>query len=186
MSTAPSEVTRALSALADGDAAARERLWELVYRELKQMAQAQLARESGQASLVPTALVHEAYLRLLGNVADFDGRAHFFGAAGRAMRHILIEHARARLRDKRGGGVMPITWSPELDLAAPDGDALLQIDDALRRLESLDAAMVQVVELRWFGGLSVEETAVAMETSPRSVNRLWTSARAWLLAELAA
>ena len=179
-----SEITGALSALAEGGDAARDRLWSLVYTELRGMAQAQLARERGGISLVPTALVHEAYLRLVGDVSEFQHRAHFFGAAGIAMRRILVEHARARLRDKRGGGVAAVTLSPDLLAAAPDADRLLEIDDALRRLERHDAQMVRVVELRWFAGLAIEEVAEALALSPRSVNRLWTAARAWLLREL--
>lgn len=183
---AVSEVTQALAALADGQLDARDRLWELVYQELRQMAQSHLSREHGQASLVPTALVHETYLRLLGNLPDLAHRAHFFGAAGHAMRRILVERARARQRDKRGGGVAPVSWSAALGVAGPDDGELLDIDDLLRRLEQLDAQMVRVVELRWFAGLSVEETAAALATSPRTVNRSWTAARAWLLQQLAA
>jgi RNA polymerase sigma factor (TIGR02999 family) len=178
------EITGALAALAGGDAAAREQLWALVYADLRSMAKAQLARERDGVTLVPTALVHEAYLRLVGDVAGFENRAHFYGAAGHAMRRILVDHARARQRDKRGAGVAPVTLSPELGVAGPDAQALLEIDDALRRLEARDADMVRVVELRWFAGLSVEETAEALGQSPRSVNRLWTAARAWLIREL--
>jgi RNA polymerase sigma factor (TIGR02999 family) len=179
-----SEITAILAALAAGEADARDRLWSQVYDELRGMARAQLARERDGNSLVPTALVHEAYLRLVGDVAGFENRAHFFGAAGTAMRRILVEHARARQRDKRGGGIAPVTLSPELGLLAPDADRLLDIDEALRKLEAQDADMVRVVELRWFAGLSVEETAAALGQSPRSVNRLWTAARAWLIRDL--
>ena len=186
MSTPGNEITGALAALANGDGAAREQLWALVYADLRSMAKAQLARERDGVTLVPTALVHEAYLRLVGDVAGFENRAHFYGAAGNAMRRILVDHARARQRDKRGAGAAPVTLTPDLGVAAPDADALLEIDDALRRLEARDADMVRVVELRWFAGLSVEETAEALGQSPRSVNRLWTGARAWLIRELGA
>lgn len=179
-----SAITAALSALARGDEPARERLWSLVYAELRTMAKAQLARERDGVSLVPTALVHEAYLRLVGDEPGFRHRAHFFGAAGIAMRRILVEHARARLRDKRGGGAAAITLAPELAATAPDAGGLIEIDDALRRLERHDPQMVRVVELRWFAGLGIEEVAEALALSPRSVNRLWTAARAWLLREL--
>lgn len=184
MATPPSDITALLAALAGGDDGARDRLWETVYAELRGMARNQLAREREGVSLVPTALVHEAYLRLLGDTASFRNRAHFFGAAGHAMRRILVEHARARQRDKRGGGAMPVTLSPDLPVATPDAAHLIEIDEALRRLEALDAQMVRVVELRWFAGLSIEETAEALDTSPRSVNRVWTAARAWLVREL--
>ena len=186
MDPSRSDITEALNALADDNAAARERLWALVYAELRAMAQAQLARERGGVSLVPTALVHEAYLRLVGDVPGFRHRAHFFGAAGMAMRRILVEHARARLRDKRGGGAAAVTLSPELPLMTPAADRLIEIDDALRRLERHDAQMVRVVELRWFAGLPIEDVAEALGQSPRSINRLWTAARAWLIRELSA
>lgn len=186
MDSSRSDITGALNALADGDAAARERLWALVYGELRAMARAQLARERDGISLVPTALVHEAYLRLVGDVPDFRHRAHFFGAAGIAMRRILVEHARARLREKRGGGAAPVTLSPELIALAPAADRLIDIDDALRHLERHDAQMVRVVELRWFAGLPIEDVAEALGQSPRSINRLWTAARAWLIRELSA
>lgn len=179
-----SDITGVLNALANGDTSAHERLWALVYTELRSMAQAQLARERDGVSLVPTALVHEAYLRLVGDEPGFRHRAQFFGAAGTAMRRILVEHARARLRDKRGGGVPAVTLSPELAVMAPAADRLLEIDEALRRLEGHDAQMVRVVELRWFAGLSIEDAAQALDLSPRSVNRLWTAARAWLIREL--
>jgi len=185
MSPLRSDITAALGALAAGDAAAEANLWQLVYSELRTMAQAHLARERGANTLVPTALVHEAYLRLLGDTASFENRAHFFAAAGRAMRRILVDHARSRQRDKRGAGVAPITLLPQMQIAAPDALNLLEIDDALRKLEALDADMVSVVELRWFAGLSVEEAAAALGHSPRTVNRLWTAARAWLIRELA-
>lgn len=181
-----SDITGVLAALAGGDAQAQQRLWTLVYAELRGMARAQLAREREDITLVPTALVHEAYLRLVGAESSFENRAHFFGAAGKAMRRVLVEHARARHRDKRGGGVAPVTLSPELALAAPASDQLIEIDEALRKLEVHDADMVRVVELRWFAGLSVEETAAALGQSPRTVNRHWTLARAWLIRELAA
>jgi RNA polymerase sigma-70 factor (ECF subfamily) len=186
MTASGSDITALLAALAQGGPGAREQLWSAVYAELRGMAQAQLARERGGATLVPTALVHEAYLRLVGDVADFENRAHFFGAAGHAMRRILIDHARARQRDKRGNGIVPVTLSPELGIATPGADALLEVDDALRKLEALDPDMVQVVELRWFAGLSIEECAQALQQSPRSVNRRWTAARAWLIKELSA
>ncbi|MCI1711940.1 MAG: ECF-type sigma factor [Chiayiivirga sp.] len=186
MDSPRSDITALLATLASGDDSARAPLWTLVYTELRDMARLQLARERDGASLVPTALVHEAYLRLLGDVAGFENRAHFFGAAGNAMRRILVDHARSRQRDKRGGGIAPVTLSPELPLMTPSAERLIEIDAALRRLEQHDADMVRVVELRWFAGLSVEETAAATGHSPRSVNRLWTGARAWLLRELEA
>jgi RNA polymerase sigma factor (TIGR02999 family) len=179
------EITRLL-----GDAASRERsdrLLDALYPELKRLAQAKMARERADHTLSPTALVHEAWLRLVGAPAhSFENRAHFFAVAAEAMRRILIEHARAKSRQKRDGGARVDLDAIEAPLAdGVDTETMLALDAALTELEALDAAMAQVAVLRWFGGLSVEETAAALETSPRSVNRLWTQARAWLLVRLA-
>jgi RNA polymerase sigma factor (TIGR02999 family) len=167
-----------------------ETLLPLVYDELRKLARARLARERPGQTLQPTALVHEAYLRLRG-VGD-DGsppwahRGHFFGAAAEAMRRILIERARRYQRQRHGGELRRTTLQDREAVAAFDGDReeLLALDQALTRLEDRDAAMAQVVKLRYFAGLTVAETAAALETSPRSVNRLWTDARAWLFREV--
>ena len=143
-------------------------------------------RERADHTLSPTALVHEAWLRLVGaSVLSFENRAHFFAAAAEAMRRILIEHARAKARVKRDGGVRVDLAAIESQAAAGfDDDVMLALDSALSDLETHDPAMSQVAVLRYFGGLSVEEVAAALGTSPRSVNRLWTQARAWLLVRL--
>jgi len=182
----PQEVTRLLRAIDGGDEGAADRLLPLVYHELRQLARSRMARERPGATLQPTGLVHEAYLRLVGDgTARFASRAHFFGAAAEAMRRILIERARSRSRLKRGGDQRPesLTVDPESGLPGPD--ELLALDQSLARLEALDPRMAQVVKLRCFVGMSIRETADAMgeDVSPRTVNRLWTAARAWLLSE---
>lgn len=163
-----------------------DELIQLVYSELRALAHAWLARERPGHTLPPTALVHEAYLRLVSDPEmQWESRRHFFGAAAEAMRRILIERARRVSRQKRGGDQQRVT----LDEAFTPGDApaaeeVLAIDLALARLEVIDAEMSQVVKLRYFGGLTVEETADATGLSARSVNRSWTAARAWLKREL--
>ena len=163
-----------------------DELIQLVYAELRALARAWIAREPPGHTLPPTALVHEAYLRLVNDPGlQWENRRHFFGAAAEAMRRILIERARRVSRRKRGGGQTRVTLEEEATpAAAPDADQVLAVDEALQGLESLDAGMAQVVKLRYFGGLTVEETARALNLSPRSVNRNWTAARAWLKREL--
>ena len=164
-----------------GDQQAFEELIPIAYDELKGVAQKALTGERRAATLNCTALVHEAYLRLVDqNRMDWDGRAHFFGAAAKVMRRILIEHARKRLTEKRGGGAeqAPLDSFTAVVLA-PDLDAL-DLDRALTALAEADAESARVVELRCFGGLSIEECAEALGVSPSSVTRMWSFARAWL------
>ena len=160
-------------------------IFPLVYAELRRIAAREMRRERPGRTLQTTALVHEAYLRLLKDASlSFENRAHFLGIAARAMREILIEHARGRAARKRGGGAVRLTLD---DLAAPVAAPsidVLALDEALERLARLDARHARVVELRYFGGLSVEETASAMNLSPATVKRAWTLARAWLFREL--
>jgi RNA polymerase sigma factor (TIGR02999 family) len=185
MGEAPSSrVTRLLQDLGAGRREAAAQLLPLVYDELRRLARARLARE--RASLhQPTSLVHEAYLRLVGDAeCRWANRAHFFAAAAEAMRRIGVERARRRARLKRGGGGRRVTLDDDVPAAGPDPDETLALDAALARLEARDAAMADVVKLRYFAGLTVEETARAMELSPRSVKRLWAAARAWLYDEL--
>ena len=178
---APGDVSRLLHALGQSDSAADE-LFQRVYHELKQMARRRMARESAADTLTPTALVHDTYVRLFGQrVPQWENRRHFFAAAAEAMRRILIESARRRNADRRRSVRSDIT----IDAIAgtpedPDG-GLLVVDAALESLESLDPQMAAIVKLRFYGGLTVEETAELMEISPRSVNRGWTAARAWLI-----
>jgi len=168
-----------------GTQAVYDELFPLVYAELRRIAAREMRREKPGRTLQTTALVHEAYLRLLKDASlSFENRAHFLGIAAHAMREILIEHARARSARKRGGGAVRITLD---DLVAPVPSPsidVLALDEALQRLARLDQRHARVVELRYFGGLSVEETAVALELSPATVKRAWTVARAWLFREL--
>jgi RNA polymerase sigma factor (TIGR02999 family) len=169
-----------------GDRPALETLMPLVYGELRRLAAHYLRGERAGQTLQPTALVHEAYLRLLKDRPDrWQNRAHFSAIAAHVMRQILIERARARNAQKRGGGQPRVTFDESLPAAAdaPSID-VLAVDTALERLAALDADQARIVELRYFGGLSIEETAEAMGISPATVKRHWTLARAWLAAEL--
>jgi RNA polymerase sigma factor (TIGR02999 family) len=182
----PGAVTQLLAKVGAGNQAAFDEVFPLVYAELRRIAAREMRREKPGRTLQTTALVHEAYLRLLKDASlSFENRAHFLGIAAHAMREILIEHARARSARKRGGGAVRITLD---DLVAPVPSPsidVLALDEALQRLARLDERHARVVELRYFGGLSVEETAVALELSPATVKRAWTIARAWLFRELA-
>jgi RNA polymerase sigma factor (TIGR02999 family) len=184
MATAPPDVTELL-ARAAGDPTASAAAYTALYAELRRIAAAQMARERAGHTLTPTALVHEAWMRLGGTAPrTANNRQHFLAIATIAMRRILVDHARAALRDKRGAGVTPVTLVTELPQAGTDPAELLALDDALTRLAERDAAMARVVELRWFGGLDIDETAAVLALSPRTVNRHWTGARAWLAREL--
>lgn len=175
------QVTALLSQARAGDPRAAEDLLPLVYRELRRLAQARLQQERPGQTLQATALVHEAYLRLVGDThMEWNGRAHFFGAAAEAMRRILIDRARRKSSQRRGGELhrteLRTAHAPE-----PPGDAsLLDLDRALAGLEENDAQMAAIVKLRYFAGLTVAETAAALELSTRTVNRNWRAAQAWL------
>jgi hypothetical protein len=183
-------VTLLLDQATAGDRHAAAELLPLVYNELRRLAQANMGREGSAnvQTLQPTALVHEAYLRLLGpahaDAAKWDSRGHFFAAAATAMRRILIDRARAKCSDKRGGGAPKAELTDDAVASEPDaqgkGEEILALDEALSRLEVLDARASQVVLLRYFGGLTVEQTAAAMGVSPATVKKSWTFARAWL------
>ena len=175
------EVTRLLNEAGAGDADAARDLFPLIYDELRGLAAQRMREERDGHTLQPTALVHEAFLRLTkGQTEAFEDRRHFYLAAAQAMRRILIEHARARGRDKRGGDRQRI----ELDDRLPDGQStpedIVVLNDALRKLEAIDEVMGEVVALRYFAGFSVNETADVLGISGRTVNRHWTAARAWL------
>ena len=176
-----SDVTRILAAIEGGDARAADELLPLVYEQLRRIAQQRMAEERSGHTLQATALVHEAYLRLVGGQeVGWANRAHFYFAAAEAMRRILIEHARKRNRIKRGGDRRRAPVSVA-DLAAEeDFEEIVAVDDAIRRLEEEDAQAARVVRLRFFAGLSVDETARALDVSPRTVAREWAYARAWL------
>lgn len=157
----------------------------LVYQELRRIAAAYMRRERPGQTLQPTALVHEAYLRLAGaGGAAWNDRHHFVGIAARSMRQILVEHARARGAQKRWGNLNRVSLSESLALAADPGAMLPALDEALTRLEQIDPEQARIVELRFFAGLSIEEAADALRISPATLKRRWSLARAWLFREL--
>ncbi len=173
------DVTYLLSAIDAGEPEAAQQLLTLVYDDLRRLAARRLAHEAPGQTLQPTALVHEAYLRLLGTKAvNWDGRAHFFAAAAEAMRRILVENARRKRALKRGAGAMRQELDEAALLAPEPREDLLALDEALTELAAADAA--DLVQLRYFGGLSIPEAARILGISPRSADRLWAYARAWL------
>ena len=179
------EITGLLRAWSGGDQAALERLTPLVYKELRRLARGYMARERPDHSLQATALVNEAFVRLVeAEGIRWQDRAHFFGVSAQMMRRILVDAARARGSSKRGGPLAKVNLDESID-ALPDRDRqLVALDDALEALAQFDARKAKVVELRFFGGLSVEETAEVLKISPQSVLRDWNIARAWLLREM--
>jgi RNA polymerase sigma-70 factor (ECF subfamily) len=180
-----SEVTQLLVAWSSGDRVALDQLAPLVEHELRRLAQLYLRRESTGHTLQPTALVNEAYLRLIEwQSVDWKGRAHFFAVAARMMRNILVTHAVTRRREKRGGGAVAIELDASHAITPQPASDILALDDALNKLATIDERKAQVVELRFFGGLSEEETAEVLSTSLRTVQREWNMARAWLFREL--
>jgi RNA polymerase sigma factor (TIGR02999 family) len=179
-------VTALLAAWCDGDPAARERLLPLVYDDLRRAARRRLGREGRAHTLSATALVHEAYLRLVGQRSSrWESRAQFLAVASEVMRRVLVDHARRRLAAKRGGGRAGVTLEPSPAVAEREVD-VLALDLALRELAGLDPRSARVVELRFFGGLSIEEAASALGVSHATVEREWTAARAWLYRRLRA
>jgi RNA polymerase sigma factor (TIGR02999 family) len=178
-----SDVTRLLEAAAAGDGHAAAELLPLVYQELRKLAAAWMASESPGQTLQPTALVHEAYLRLVGD-QRFDDRGHFFAAAAEAMRRILVNHARDRNRLKRSGGRLRLELLDQADSLAADPDLILSLDELLTRLEKEDATAARVTHLHLFGGLSVEDTGETLGMSRAEAYRNWKYARAWLRAAL--
>jgi RNA polymerase sigma factor (TIGR02999 family) len=170
-----------LAALEHGDPQAASQLLPLVYDELRQLAAAKLAHEQPGQTLQPTALVHEAYLRLVGGEAKhWDGRGHFFAAAAEAMRRILVESARRKGRVKRGGDRRRVDLDEYEGTSGPSADEILALDEALTRLAEEDPAAAQVVQLHFFAGLSIEQTAEALGLSRATAYRQWSYARAWL------
>ena len=183
----PPDVTQLLVAWGHGDRSGTDDLLSAVYAQLHRQAAAAMRRENEGHTLQPTALVNEAWMRLVDQrEVDWQNRAQFFGIAARVMRRVLIDHARERQAEKRGGGVIPLTLSG-VD-ASPSSDASIDVcalHEALDRLAVLDPDQARIVELRYFGGLSIDETAALMECSPRTIKREWATARAWLKRELA-
>jgi RNA polymerase sigma factor (TIGR02999 family) len=179
------DLTRLLEAAKAGDRQAAAELLPLVYDELRKLAAARLAAEAPGHSLDPTALVHEAYLRLVGD-QRFDGRGHFFAAAAEAMRRILVEHARAKRAEKRGDRAGRAELDPDqLPAGGFDPDRWIDPDEALTRFAAIDPKAAEMAKLRVFGGLSVEEAGVALGVPRRTAFRIWTYARAWLISRLA-
>jgi RNA polymerase sigma factor (TIGR02999 family) len=168
-----------------GDQGAREELIPLVYAELRRIARRYLWQERPDHTLQSGALVHEAYLRLVHNEPpQWQNRAHFFGVAAQLMRHILVDHARSRLAVKRGAGAPRLALDPQFGLPQKREVNLVALDDALSTLATLDPQQSRLIELRFFGGLSIEETAVVLGISPATVKREWVTSRAWLQREM--
>jgi RNA polymerase sigma factor (TIGR02999 family) len=179
------EITQLLVAWNNGDPVALDRLMPLVHKELHRIARRYMAAERPGHILQTTALINEAYLRLIDwkNV-EWQNRSHFFGLAAQVMRHILVDFARAQAREKRGGGVLQVSLSQAAGIDREESADLVALDDALQALEKLDARQARVVELRFFAGLSLEETAEALRVSVGTVRRDWSLAEAWLYREL--
>ena len=177
----PQEVTQLLADWGKGDRSALDKLFPLVQSELRRIAQRQMSQERPGHTLQATALVNEAYLKLAGQHGfDWHNRAHFFAVCAQVMRHILIDHARAHARDKRGGGAIQVSLNEALMVAEDQAAHFIALDEALRVLESLDPQKGKIIELRYFGGLSIEETAEVLNISPRTVRREWQRSKAWL------
>jgi RNA polymerase sigma factor (TIGR02999 family) len=178
-------VTALLIEVANGNQAAQEKLVPLVYDQLKRLARRHMRRERAGHTLQTTALVHEAYLKLVGQHSPhWQGRAQFYGTAAQLMRRILIDHARRHLREKRGGTQVILPLEEGLAFTPEHSEDLLKLDEALDRLSKLDPRQSRIVELRFFGGLSVEETSRFLNVSPITVKRDWAVAKVWLYGEL--
>ncbi len=179
------EVTKLLDAASRGDAAASERLFPVVYSELRRLAQRILSGERRGHTLQATALVHEAYVKLVAqDSTPCHSRAEFMAIAAQAMRRILVDHARSKNREKRGGGDSPLALSEAMTLYQKRAVDLSALDDALTRLAAFDAGKARLVELRFFGGLSMDDAAALLDVPLRTLEREWTTARAWLRKEI--
>jgi RNA polymerase sigma factor (TIGR02999 family) len=176
------DITQILNAIDQGDPHAAQQLLPLVYNELRQLAGQKLAQEKPGQTLQATALVHEAYVRLVdtGQTRHWNGRAHFFRAAAEAMRRILVDSARRKQSQKRGGERIRVELDEANLAAAEESEEMLAVDEALAGLAAADAQAAELVKLRYFAGLSIPDAAQALNISPRSADRLWTYARAWL------
>jgi RNA polymerase sigma factor (TIGR02999 family) len=179
--TTKREVTQLLSRWSEGDRTALDRLVPEVYSQLRRMAARYLRKERPEHTLQPTALVHEAFMKLVDQrEVHWQNRAHFFGVAAQLMRRVLVDHARERAAEKRGGGLRHVTLDDALAIGASNQIDILAVDDALNRLAAIDPDQVRIVELRFFGGLTIEETAEVLGWSSGSVKREWQVAKAWL------
>jgi RNA polymerase sigma factor (TIGR02999 family) len=184
MNSSPGEVTRLLKAMNAGDAAAAEQLLPLIYKELHRIAEAYMRRERPDHTLQATALIHEAYLRLMGGNIDFDNRGHFIGLAAHVMRRVLVDYARQHNAERRAGGLRRVEIQEELAISPERLDEVLILDGAMERLKEKNPRQAQLVELRYFGGLSVDQIAAILGIAPRSVKRDWFLARMFLYSEL--
>jgi len=185
METSSQQISHLLHRWSDGDSEALDQLTPLVYGELRRMARRYMRRQPPGHTLQTTALIHEAYLRLVGREEQrWENRAHFFSVAAQAMRHILMDYARARNREKRGGGGQRVSLDEAMTICPERVAELVALDDALTELAKLDDRRSKVVELRFFGGLTEEEIAEVLKVSPRTVSSDWSLARSWLLREL--
>jgi RNA polymerase sigma factor (TIGR02999 family) len=185
MPALPQEITQLLLSWSEGDKSALDQLIPLVYPELKRLARRYMGRESPDHTLQTSALINEAYLRLVDQHAvEWQDRAHFFAVAAQVMRHILIDHARSHRYHKRGAGAEHIPLDDVAVVSQERATELVALDDALTRLATVDPRKSQIVELRFFGGLTVEETAEVMKLSPITIKREWRSAKAWLHTEM--
>ena len=178
------QVTQLLKAMHAGDTQAAENLLPLVYAELHRLARGYMRRERPDHTLQATALINEAYLRLVGEDIDWNSRAHFIGLAANVMRRVLVDYARAHNAEQRGGGLQRVEMQDELAISAEQLDQVEHLDEALKKLEKENPRQARVVELRYFGGLSVEEIGALLQIAPRSVKRDWALARIWLFREL--
>ncbi len=175
-----------LAAVRDGDRSKMPQLVELVYDDLRRLAHHYMGNENPGHTLQPTALVHEAFLKLIDQTkVDWRGRSHFFAVGAQAMRRILVNHAKGRGRLKRGGGQRQIPLDEALTISLDDDADVIAVDEALEKLAAVDEQQAKIVELRFFGGLTIDETAEALGLSKRTVEREWTACRAWLRRELA-
>ncbi|HMB92628.1 MAG TPA: ECF-type sigma factor [Rhodothermales bacterium] len=185
MDQAQHEITQLLQEVSSGDRAAMDRLLPLVYEQLRKMAHQQRLRWQGQATLNTTALVHEAYMRLSdGAQLDLESRLHFMRVAAKAMRYILLDHAKAKKRLKRGGDQQRVPFEEALAVSEAEAEELLALDEALKRLEKVNERQSQIIECRFFGGMTIDDTAHALGVSAPTVKRGWAMARAWLYREM--
>ncbi len=178
------QVTQLLKAMHAGDAQAAESLLPLVYAELHRLAKGYMRRERPDHTLQATALINEAYLKLVGEDIDWNSRAHFIGLAANVMRRVLVDYARAHNAEQRGGGLQRVEMQDELAISARQLDEVEHLDEALKKLEKENPRQARVVELRYFGGLSVEQIGALLQIAPRSVKRDWALARIWLFRQL--
>lgn len=179
--TSPNDITQLLVRIRDGDTSAEAPLAERVYEELQRLARAVFSSQNRGHTLQPTALVHEAWVKLAGNLASINDRHHFFVVAGKAMRQVIANHARAKQADKRGGGGRQVTLDTDLTAAGSDRAIdLVDLDDCLERLAAHSERLARVAEMRLFSGLAIDEVAEVLDVSPRTVDGDWAMAKAWL------